>query len=259
MNEPGKEIAGKSDAEQPALYGVYAPWWPLLSTPADYEEEATFVHALLQEHGGGQLETMLELGSGGGNNASYLKANYSMTLVDRAPGMLVVSRLLNPTCEHVEGDMRTVRLGRLFDVVFVHDAIMYMTTEKALRQTITTAAVHCRAGGLALFVPDCVRETFTETTDHHGHDGDGRGLRALEWTFDPDPDDTWFITAFAYLFREEGEPLRANFEEHKMGVFPRALWVQLLEEAGFAVTVVADQFGRDLFLGKKRAEAEGRG
>jgi hypothetical protein len=29
----------------------------------------------------------------------------------------------------VEGDMRTTRLGRQFDAVFVHDAVCYMTTE----------------------------------------------------------------------------------------------------------------------------------
>ena len=31
--------------------------------------------------------------------------------------------------------MRNVRLGRTFDAVFVHDAIMYMTTEVDLRAT----------------------------------------------------------------------------------------------------------------------------
>ncbi len=33
------------------------------------------------------------------------------------------SRELNPDCEHVLGDMRTLRLGRTFDAVFVHDAV----------------------------------------------------------------------------------------------------------------------------------------
>jgi hypothetical protein len=32
-----------------------------------------------------------------------------MVLVDRSPGMLEVSRSLNPECEHFEGDMRNVR------------------------------------------------------------------------------------------------------------------------------------------------------
>jgi len=103
--------------------------------------------------------TLLELGSGGGNNASHLKARFAMTLVDSSPGMLEHSRRLNPGCEHVQGDMRHARLGREFDAVFVYDAVSYMTTETDLRAAIATAFVHCRPGGAALLVPDHVRET----------------------------------------------------------------------------------------------------
>lgn len=87
--------------------------------------------------------------------------------------MLAVSAALNPDCEHRQGDMRTVRIGRTFDAVFVHDAVMYMTTERDLRAAIETAFVHCRPGGAALFAPDCVCETFVSETEHGGHDGDG--------------------------------------------------------------------------------------
>ena len=65
---------------------------------------------------------MLELGSGGGNNASHLKAHFQLTLVDLSPAMLAVSRALNPECEHLQGDMRTVRLGRRFDAPTDHIA-----------------------------------------------------------------------------------------------------------------------------------------
>jgi trans-aconitate methyltransferase len=58
-----------------------------------------------------------------------------MTLVEPADGMREISRKLNPECTHLAGDMRNVRLGRTFDAVFVHDAIMYMTTEVDLRAT----------------------------------------------------------------------------------------------------------------------------
>ena len=122
-------------ATQLRFYGDLAPWWPLISAPADYAEEAAFSASLLAtaDHG---TTSVLELGSGGGNNASHLKALFTMTLVDRSPTMLDVSRALNPECEHVEGDMRDVRLGRTFDAVFVHDAIDYMTTEGDLRRAM---------------------------------------------------------------------------------------------------------------------------
>ena len=99
------------------LYGELASWWPLLSSPDDYEEEAEF---FLKHFGGKDGSTMLELGSGGGNIASWLKEEYEMTLVDSSPAMLAVSQDLNPDCVHIEGDMRSIRLNQIFDRVFIH-------------------------------------------------------------------------------------------------------------------------------------------
>jgi SAM-dependent methyltransferase len=76
------------------LYAELADWWPLLSAPADYAEEAGFYRRILDE--ACRPRTVLELGSGGGNNASHLKQHFSLTLVDRSPEMLAVSRRLNP-------------------------------------------------------------------------------------------------------------------------------------------------------------------
>jgi SAM-dependent methyltransferase len=137
--------------ELPKLYRELADWWPILSAPADYAEEAAFYHEAITSLCSFRPRTMLELGSGGGNNASHLKRHYELTLVDLSPGMLTVSQELNPECEHLQGDMRTVRLGRTFDAVFIHDAIVYMATEEDLRRAIETAYVHIRPGGVALF------------------------------------------------------------------------------------------------------------
>jgi SAM-dependent methyltransferase len=172
------------------LYGDLAPWWPLLSAPEEYAEEAEVYRRVLVAAADIPVREVLELGSGGGNNASHLEADFTMTLVDRSPAMLDVSRALNPELEHVEGDMRTVRLGREFDAVFIHDAICYITAEEDLAAVAATARAHCRPGGVALLVPDDVAETFRPGTEHGGHDGDGRAARYLEWTHEPDPNDT---------------------------------------------------------------------
>ena len=93
------------------LYDDLTSWWPLLSAPEDYEEEAEFYARQLREHCATPPRTLLELGSGGGNNAFHMKREFELTLVDKSPGMVDVSRRLNPECEHAVGDMRTVRLG----------------------------------------------------------------------------------------------------------------------------------------------------
>jgi SAM-dependent methyltransferase len=217
----------------PKLYEELADWWPLMSAPADYEEEAAFFADALARACARPPRSVLELGSGGGNNASHLKRRFDLALVEPSAGMLAVSRALNPECEHVQGDMRTVRLGRLFDAVFVHDAVAYMTTEADLRLAIETAFVHCRPGGAALFAPDALRETFTSSTDHGGHDEGGRGLRYLSWTWDPDPADTTYLTDYAYLLRHPDGSMRVEHDRHVEGLFARADWLRLLSEAGF--------------------------
>jgi SAM-dependent methyltransferase len=220
------------------LYTTLASWWPLLSPPADYAEEAAFYRRTLVDACARPPRTLLELGSGGGNNAAHLKAHFRMTLVDAAPAMLAVSRALNPDCAHAEGDMRTVRLGRLFDAVFIHDAIAYMTTEADLRRALETAFAHCRPGGAALFAPDYVRETFRPSTDHGGHDGAHRSLRYLEWTWDPDPSDTTYTVDYAYLLRERDGAVHVEHDRHFEGLFAQADWLRLLAEVGFRPGIV---------------------
>jgi SAM-dependent methyltransferase len=235
----------------PKLYSELAAWWPLLSTPSEYAEEAAFFHQVLTEACQSPPRTLLELGSGGGNNASHLKAHFQMTLVDQSVEMLAVSRDLNPECEHLAGDMRMVRLERLFDAVFIHDAIMYMTTEADLRRALETAYVHCRVGGAALFVPDHVRETFAASTQHGGHDGEQRALRYLEWCYDPDERDTTFVVEFAYLLREGADRVWVEYDRHICGLFSRADWLRWLGEAEFEGRIVVDSYERELFVGVK--------
>ena len=238
------------------FYGDLAVWWPLISPPEEYVEEATFVASVLRS-ASIPVREVLELGSGGGHNAVHLKSCFAMTLVDLSEDMLTVSARLNRECEHHQGDMRTVRLGRSFDAVFVHDAVDYMVSEADLRQAIETAFVHCRPGGVAVFVPDSTAETFVATSDHGGHDdAHGRGVRYLEWAWDPDPTDTWTVTEYAFLLREADGSVHAVHETHRVGLFSRDVWLRLLADAGFEPNAVTEQTTedrtpRELFVGRR--------
>jgi hypothetical protein len=54
------------------LYDDLAAWWPLVSDPAEYGEEVAFFLPLLSEATAHPAATLLELGSGGGNNALHI-------------------------------------------------------------------------------------------------------------------------------------------------------------------------------------------
>ena len=235
------------------LYDELAEWWPVFSDPTEYRREAAHVARILLKATRPAPRTLLELGSGGGNSAFHLKKHFAMTLVDKSRRMLTVSRKLNPECEHVTGDIREVRIGRTFDAVFVHDAIAHMTTERDLKAVMKTAFVHCRPGGVGLFVPDFVRETFVAGTDVGGNDSPPRSLRFLQWVFDPDPTDTTYVVDFAILLRDRRGNARVEHDRHTLGLFPRATWLRLLRNAGLKAVVVRDSEVRDVFLGRRSA------
>lgn len=196
---------------------------------------------------------MIELGSGGGSLASHLTQQFTMTLTDLSLGMLAQSRSVNPRVEHIQGDMRALRLDREFDYVLVHDAVCYMTELHDLRAAIETAAAHCKRGGTVIVLPDYVTETFTPGTDEGGEDApDGRGFRYLEWCWDPDPGDTTYIVDYAFLLREANGDVRAVHDRHIEGLFPRATWLETLDAAGLSATSDLDEWGRDVLLARKR-------
>jgi SAM-dependent methyltransferase len=237
---------------RPLIYGELVSWYRLLDPPADHQEEAAAFQASFERAVSPAPLTLLELGSGAGHNAAHLKARFQCTLTDISEEMLGLSRALNPECTHVAGDMRTLRLGRTFDAVLVHDAIMYMTTEAELVAAARTAFEHTRPGGAALFVPDCTRETFHDAAELLAETDEGRALRCLAWTWDPDPTDDTYVVDYALLLRD-GAVMKAVHDRHLEGLFPRATWLATLTSVGFRVQMVERPLGDgtcdEVFLG----------
>ena len=97
----------------------------------------------------------------------------------------------------------------------------------------------------------CARRSF------RGHDGDGRGLRYLEWSWDPDPADTTYIADYAYLLRDAEGSVRVERDRHIEGLFARQTWLDLLSDVGFEASVVPYETSDedipvvDVFVAKK--------
>jgi hypothetical protein len=152
-----------------------------------------------------------------------------------------------------------MRLGRTFDAVFAHDAVAYIINERDLLASVRTAFEHCRPGGVALFAPDFLRETFRPHTGFGGHDADDRGLRYVNWVRDPDPGDTSYVVDFAYLLRE-GEEVRVEHDRHVCGAFARATWLEQLRVAGFRAEIRGtpwgdEEEGAELLVGTRPSAA----
>lgn len=228
----------------PLLYDTLVPFYHLLDPLEDHADEAAeFGDVLLAAVP--DAVSLLELGAGAGHGAHYVKSRFeSVTLTDVSEPMLSRSRTINPDCEHIEGDMRSVVLGRQFDCVLCHDAVSYMCSKSDLRAVLQTAFDHLRDGGVALFVPDCLKDSFVESHEDHAADDSVRGLRCITWSYDPDPSDDIHVYDFAFLLREGGE-VRAVHDRHICGLFSLGTWTRLATSVGFEVEVIARPLPED--------------
>jgi SAM-dependent methyltransferase len=234
----------------PRLYTDLADWFHLLSSPKDYASEAKWIAAQLAIPGV-KKPAMLELGSGGGNNALHLKKRFDMTLTDLSPQMLKLSKRINPELPHKAGDMRTLRLNKEFDCVLIHDAIMYMTSPRDLGRAIKTAALHLKPGGLLLIQPDFLEETFEPMFERGGHKGEDRALEYVE--SDKRRGASNKVDVKFTIKLTEGGKTRLVADRHVVGVFPRQVWIDTIKAAGLTVKRLADPYERENFLCRKPA------
>jgi len=137
----------------------------------------------------------------------------------------------------------------------VHDEISYMTSLSDLASAIATAFAHTGPGGVAMFQPDFVVDAFEPGTETGGSDGNGRGLRYLEWRWVPDSKTDMYVTDMAYLLRDESGAAKVIYDRHFMGLFPRTVWLELISAVGFKPLKVPYEHssysdtGHEVFLG----------
>jgi SAM-dependent methyltransferase len=233
------------------LYTDLAEWWPLFPPPGYYEQEAASVRATLAAACTAPPRHILELGSGGGSMASHLRGHAELCLVEPADAMLAISRRLNPGVPHHKGDMRTVRLGRSFDAVIIHDAINYMIREEHLVATLETARAHLEPGGVVMVVPDDTSESFSPGVGSGGQDSpEGKiGLRYLSWSHAPQ--DTSYVVDFALMLRSSGGAVELVHDRHTFGLFSCETWHKAFIQTGFfAPQVRSDRWRQHVFVAK---------
>ena len=139
-----------------SVFGNYSRYYDLLYRDKDYTGEAAFIRSLIESHRPG-ARTLLDLGCGTGRHASLLASSgYDVVGVDRSPAMLTEARGRTSTgrTEYFEGDLRSVRLGREFDVVVsLFHVMSYQTSNADLAAALATVRAHLAPGGLFIF--DC--------------------------------------------------------------------------------------------------------
>ena len=226
----------KSTGHSWRWYGDLAWTWPMISRPEEYEQETETFCELIREFSRIPVRTVLDIGCGGGHNDYHVKKHFQVTGVDISADMLDIARTLNPEAEYLEGDMRTMRLSRLFDAVAIFDAINYMQTPDELRAAFQTGYEHLKPGGVLItFVEDTPDRFDQNRTDVGTTVRDGVEVTFVANYYDPDPDDTTYETTCIFLVRKDGKQ-DVHVDRHRCGLFPMGVWLEILEQTGFEVT-----------------------
>ena len=142
------------------VFGDYAKYYDLLYRDKNYDGEAEFVDGLLRAYAPA-ARTLLELGCGTGALAVRLaERGYDVHGVDISDSMLSRGReraagldsSIGHRVQFSQGDLRTVRIPRVFDaVISTFHVISYQTTAESLAAAFRTAKEHLRPGGVFLF------------------------------------------------------------------------------------------------------------
>ena len=221
------------------MYDEFSQLWAQISAPEDYAEEAAVLREVMfeilqDEHDRSEpyRPRVLELGVGGGNNLSHMTDFVDAVAADISPQMIEVSQRLNPGIEHVIGDMRDMRLDRIFDVVIIHDAISYLVTVDDLRRTFQTARAHLEPGGVFIAGPDWMKGVtpIPNLSCKLGKPGE---LSYTEYVHDPDPNDTEIEVIFTFYIPDSDTGVRVEEDRHRHGLFPLETWLLTLRDAGF--------------------------
>ncbi len=218
------------------LYDDLAWLMPVLCLPEDFADQARRWLAVLREKLGPGRHPLLVLGAGAGNLLWHLTSEFEITAVDLSEDMLARCQRLNPGVTTQLGDMRSVRLGRTFSAVLIHDAISYMRTEVDLEAAFTTAAAHLRPGGVLVANPDYFQETFHGPLVAH----DTRVAGDTELTFveyKHVPTGSSLLETVVTLYIRRSGVLSVELDRHVTGLFPLAVWQRLMHKAGLACEV----------------------
>jgi SAM-dependent methyltransferase len=155
------ETAHATEDGKSSVFGAYSRYYNLLYKDKDYAGEADYVSSLIIKHLPA-AQSILDLGCGTGRHDLLLAGlGYAVTGVDRSEEMLAVAadqRVSHnahlSSLSFTHGDVRSVRLGKTFDVVIsLFHVMSYQISDTDLSAAFATARAHLKPGGLFIF--DC--------------------------------------------------------------------------------------------------------
>jgi len=234
-------------------YGPSAAVYDLLYVGAgikDYVAEVAALHHIIRERTP-SARTLLDVACGTGQHLALLLERYEVSGVDLSDEMLAVARQRLPDVPLQRADMRSLELGRTFDVVLcLFSSIGYLTAADDLQEAFRRFARHVNPGGLVIVDgwvrPDAWRDGYRPEMER----ASGGHVEVYRLV---DPRRQGRITTLVehHLVRDPSG-ISHFVEDHVLALTPTEEYVGAAEAAGLRVEVLPDYMpDRDRIVGVK--------
>jgi SAM-dependent methyltransferase len=147
----------------------------------DYAAESAQITALVRERAP-HARTLLDVACGTGKHLEYLRDQFACEGVDLDEGLLAIARRRLPDMPLHVGDMRTLDLGRRFDVVTcLFSAIGFVRDLDGLAAAAGALARHVADGGVLVVEPWITPEAW-RSGEAHALGAEAEGLAVARLT-----------------------------------------------------------------------------
>jgi SAM-dependent methyltransferase len=229
------------------FYSRLSRYYDQMYAHIDYEGAAARLHEIIQKYKQSDGNRLLDVGCGTGTHIKHLSDRYQAMGFDVSEEMLAVAQEKCPDINFVQGNIISMELNQVFDVIIcLFGSITYLTTKEELQLAIKSFSKHTTPGGVVVIEP-----LFTEETLREG----GMGLNCLNL-----PD---IKIARSNVSRREGDIVYLDFHflvstreygtEHfidpsPMGVFSWSTFKHLLEDHQFTVEFIEPGFDKEVLI-----------
>lgn len=217
----------------------------------DYPAESAELRRIIEESSPG-AKTLLDVACGTGAHLAELRRWYEVEGADLSPAMLAVARHRLPGIQLHRADMRTLDLGRTFDVVIcLFSSIGYITDPPEMRSTVARLAAHVAPGGVLILDgwvrPDAWREGSRPQADIAQDD------EALVVRLSFGRREGNITNLDMHHLVQTAEGIDYFVENHRLALTPTEDYVSAVEGAGLAARVIPNYMpARDRIVGVRK-------
>ena len=235
------------------LHNQLAKYYDKVYSFKDYLDEAVRLQNLIIKYLESGGNSVLDVACGTGRHLKHLKDDFSCTGVDISKSMLKIARKNAKGVTFKEADMKTLKLGKQFDVITcLLSSIGYVKTTANLEKTIRNFSRHLKKGGLALIEPSHAKSVYVSgeprITTYDGKDAKIARVNVTRTR------QTTAVLNMHILVAERGKDAKYFVDRHELGLFGVNNTLRVMNAAGLKSKYLKNGLmsGRELFVGIKK-------